>query len=1007
MKLVSKQDCKRILAEFKRSLSAATGVCILLTTFGPNLRAARVPRRIIGEINDNRTFRVVGNTRPMLSLAQDEGEASSAQTLPRMSLHFAMSTQQAEDLDALLRQQQAPDSAQYHKFLTPEEYADRFGLNGDDLAKVTDWLSTSGFSDIQVARSRTFVSFGGDAGLVQAAFHTSIHRYSLNGETHYANTSDPLLPTALEGTVQSVRGLHNFRMRPRGIRKPQAHFTSSISGNHFIAPDDFATIYNVRSLYRSGIDGTGVKIAVVGQSDIQLSDIRAFRAAAGLPANDPTIILTGTDPGVRSTSGDERESDLDVEWAGAIARNANIVFVTSTNVDTSITYAIDNNIAPIVSVSYGLCESEVGRAETNTEASLYQQANAQGMTVLTAAGDSGAADCDTSYPARRGLAVDVPSSLPYVTSIGGTTLSEGSGNYWNSTNNSLSGSAVSYIPEGVWNDSASVNSLSAGGGGASIYNAKPSWQVGNGVPNDGARDVPDLAFAASPNHDGFLVCSDGDCVNGFRNTDTTLDVVGGTSCGAPAFAGIVALMVQAHGAQGNINPHLYSLAASSTDVFHDTTSGTNAVACRTGTANCTNGTMGFSAAVGYDQATGWGSVDASHLVSEWGGVAAASVPTTQGPLSFVPVTPCRLADTRETFGAFGGSELPAGSVREFDLPASNCSIPNTAVAYALNVTVVPNRSLSYLSLWPSGQQQPFVSTLNSDGRVKANAAIVPAGVNGGVNVYVTDQTHFIMDITGYFVPFATSSGMQFFPLTPCRVADTRGTSGALGGPFLSAGQARDFPILSSACNVPSGAQAYSLNFTVVPREPLNYLAGWATGQGQPPTSIVNASTGTVTANAAIVPAGANGSITTFASNNTDVVIDINGYFAPPASGGSYFYTLAPCRVIDTRNPAGSLPFSGALPVDVKGSGCGAPSSAQAYALNATVVPSGILQYLTLWPNGQPMPVVSTLNADPATVTSNMALLPTTDGLVNAFASEPTYLILDIAGYFARDSVTGR
>ncbi len=910
------QDSRFILRRLKISLSALAGLYFLLSTSGSSLHAAQPPRRIHSEIRDDETFRVVGNTRPMLSLSRDEGEVSTAQALPHISIHFAMSSQQQEDLDALLRQQQTPGAAQFHKFLTPEEYAARFGLNADDLAQITQWLQTQGFSDIEVARSRTFVSFAGNAGLVQTAFHTAIHRYSLNGETHYANTSDPLLPQAMRGVVQSVRGLHDFRMRPHGVRKLQPHFTSSISGSHFTAPDDFATIYNVKPLYQSGIDGTGVKIAVVGQSDIQLSDIRAFRTAAGLPPNDPTIVVTGTDPGTQSSSGDEGESDLDVEWAGAIARNATIVFVTSTNVDTSVTYAIDNNVAPILSISYGLCESETGLAETKTEASLYQQANAQGITVLASAGDSGAADCDTSYPARRGLAADVPSSLPYVTSIGGTTFSEGSGSYWNSANNSLSGSAVSYIPEVVWNDSASVNALSAGGGGASIYNAKPSWQVGTGVPNDGARDVPDLAFAASPNHDGFLMCTDGECVNGFRNTDTTLDVVGGTSCGAPAFAGIVALMVQTHGAQGNINPHLYSLAGGSTDVFHDITSGTNAVACRTGTPNCTNGSMGFAAGVGYDQATGLGSVDAGHLVNEWDSASSELVPPTQGPLSYVSVTPCRVADTRAALGTFGGPELPAGSVREFDVPASVCGIPSTAIAYALNVTVVPNGPLNYLSLWPSGQQRPFVSTLNSDGRIKANAAIVPAGSNGGVNVYVTDQTHFIMDITGYFVPSAASSGMQFFPLSPCRIVDTRGAAGLLGGPYLSAGQTRDFPVLSSACNLPSNAQAYSLNFTVVPREPLLYLAGWPSGQAQPPTSIVNASTGSVTANAAIVPAGANGSITTYTSNNTDLVIDINGYFAPPASNGSYFYTLAPCRVIDTRNPAGSLPFSNTLLINV-------------------------------------------------------------------------------------------
>jgi hypothetical protein len=958
------------------------------------------PRRIRSEIKDSKTFRLTGNTRPMLALGQDEGEVSSSLILPRMAIHFAMTSQQREDLDQLLRQQQARDSAQFHKFLTPEEYGARFGPNAEDVARVSAWLQSQGFSEIQVARSLAFISFAGTAAQAQTAFHTAIHRYRFSGETHYANASDPLLPAALEGMVESVRGLHDFRMKPHSIRKLRPQFTSSISGNHFLTPDDFATIYNLQPLYQSGLDGAGVKIAVVGQSNIQLSDIRAFRTAAGLPPNDPTIVLAGTDPGIRTSSGDEGESDLDIEWAGAIARNATIVFVTATDVDTSITYAIDNNVAPILTISYGLCESALSADESSTEAMQYQQATAQGMTLIVAAGDSGAAGCDTSSPARRGLSVDAPASFPSVTGIGGTALQEGSGTYWNTGNNSYGGSVLSYIPEVVWNDSSTANGLSASGGGASRYNAKPAWQTGTGVPGDGMRDVPDLAFVASPNHDGLLVCSEGHCVNGFRNTDTTLDVVGGTSAGAPSFAGIVALLVQALGAQGNINPNLYAIAARSTDVFHDITSGNNIVSCRVGTANCTAGTMGYSADAGYDQTTGLGSVDAYHLISEWTSSTPAVVGASQGPLSFVPLTPCRVVDTRNAAGAFGGPELPGLSIREFDIPNGTCNIPATAAAYALNVTVVPSGFLTYLSIWPSGQGRPVVSTLNSDGRIKANAAIVPAGNNGGVSVYVTNPTHLILDITGYFVPTANSSGLQFFPLTPCRVADTRGGTGSLGGPFLTGGQSRDFPVLSSGCQVPSNAQAYSLNFTVVPHGPLDYLTAWPAGQGQPPTSILNASTSTVTANAAIIPAGANGSITTYGSSDADVVIDINGYFATATTGGLNFYTFTPCRVLDTRSPAGSAPFSGTITVDVTTSGCGSPATAQAYALNATVVPSGSLQYLTLWPNGQTIPGVSSLNADPGTVTSNLAILPTANGSIDAYATGQTYLILDLSGYFA-------
>ena len=910
-------------------LVAAVAVC----------NAATPPRRIYSEIKTGETFRLLGNTKPKLAQMRDLGEVSHAQVLPRITMHFAMTDQQLEDLDQLLRQQQSPSSPQYHKFLTPEEYGARFGLNPEDIAKVTAWLQGEGFSEIAVARGQNFVTFSGTTGQVQNAFHASIHKYSLNGETNYANASDPLVPKALAGAVASIGGLHNFHLKPMGIRKSKPHFTSSVSGDHFLAPDDFAIIYNIQPLYQSGLDGTGVKIAVVGESDVQLSDIRAFRTAAGLPKNDPTIIVVGTDPGLQSSSGDESESDLDLEWSGGIARSAQIVFVTAVNAEDSVTYAIDNNIAPILSTSYGLCEAQTAQTDSDTQFAELQQANAQGITVVAAAGDSGAADCDTGYPATQGLAVDEPASFQNVTGVGGTMFNEGSGTYWNTANNSYGGSGISYIPEVGWNESSASNGLEAGGGGASIYNTKPPWQTGNGVPNDGARDVPDISFSASPDVDGYLMCSDGDCVNGFRNTDTTLDVIGGTSCGTPSFAGIVALLVQKSGPQGNINPSLYSLASSSTDAFHDITSGSNAVACTIGTPNCTSGSIGYSATPGYDLASGWGSVDAYHLVTEWPGVTNVSTANTSEPLGYVPLaTPCRAVDTRNPAGDFGGPELSPGEHREFELANSGCGVPATAVAYSVNVTAVPDAELGLLTIWPSGQARPEVSTLNSDGRVKADAAIVVAGTNGGVDVYASDSTQVVIDISGYFEPLNSSSGLQFYPLTPCRIVDTRYANGSLGSPYLTGGQARTFPILSSGCNIPGQASAYSLNFTTVPHAPIGFFTAWPAGQSQPATSILNASTGSVTANAAIITAGSAGSITTYSSNDTDLVIDINGYFAPAGAGGLSFYSLAPCRVIDTRNPAGTRPFSGTLTVNVTGSGCGTPSTAQAYVFNATVVP---------------------------------------------------------------------
>ncbi len=336
-----------------------------------------------------------------------------------------------------------------------------------------------------------------------------------------------------------------------------------------------------------------------------------------------------------------------------------------------------------------------------------------------------------------------------------------------------------------------------------------------------------------------------------------------------------------------------------------------------------------------------------------------------------------------------------------------CGISSGAVAYSLNVTVVPQGPLGYLTIWPTGEGQPVVSTLNSlDGRIKANAVIIPAGTShGSVSVFVTNTSNVVLDINGYFTT-AGNSTLEFYPLTPCRIADTRKSNfpQGLGTPHLTARVTRDFPVLTSSC-IPSGItpEAYSLNFTAVPYPSmgsvLGYLEVWPTGsQPQNPVSTLNNLTGTIVANAAIVPAGSDGEITTYPSNDTDVIIDINGYFAAPGSGGLSLYALTPCRVLDTRKANGA--FSGELTVQVENSACALPASAQAYVFNATVIPPQSLGYLTLWPDGETQPVVSTLNALDGWITSNMAIVPTINGKVDAFASGTTQLVLDISSYFA-------
>ena len=358
-------------------------------------------------------------------------------------------------------------------------------------------------------------------------------------------------------------------------------------------------------------------------------------------------------------------------------------------------------------------------------------------------------------------------------------------------------------------------------------------------------------------------------------------------------------------------------------------------------------------------------------------------------LQFVPVMPCRLVDTRDT-----GGPIPTETSRDFAIPQlGGCNIPATATAYSLNLTAMPYGPLGYLAVYPTGNYRPYVSTLNStDGRVKANAVIMPAGVSGSVSVWVTYTTDIALDINGYFT-FASDSTLAFYPLTPCRVVDTR------EGQFLPGGQEADFAV-SGACNTPDGAAAYSLNLTVVPRQPLGSLMVWPAGQSQPSVSTLYSPTGDVVANAAMVQAGQNGKVAVYPSSDTDLIIDIDGYYAPASSapGGLSLYTLMPCRPLDTRLSSGM--FWGTLRVNVVDNADCLPGPAQALVLNATVVPYFDLGYLALWPDGQPQPLFSNLNTQQGSVASNMAIVATDNGWIDAYATQSTHLILDILSYFA-------
>jgi pseudomonalisin len=606
--------------------------------------SAQVRPRIVQTIDERALVRLSGSVHPRVSGASDIGRVAANLPMERVLLHLSASAEQEAALEQLLAAQQDPSAPDYHQWLTPQEFGDRFGVAQQDLDAISAWLAGQGLQVTGVSPNRRTLEFSGTASQVEQAFHTEIHELLAGGERHIANTTELSIPVALRPVVEGPVSLHNFARQPfhrvlgpapTASGRGRTPATNLVGGSHSLSPYDFAAIYDVAPLWNNNFDGTRQTIGIAGRTDIKLSDVASFRSQFGLPANVPQIIVNGRDPGIVSFS-EETEADLDVEWAGAVAKGANIALVVSAStsstdgVDLSNVYLVNNNIAGVISVSFGACEAAMGSAGNAFYNSLWQQAAAQGISVFVAAGDSGSAGCDppTPGPAIRGFAVSGLASTPYNVAVGGSEFSDANASlYWNTSNNSHYASAIGYIPEVVWNESsyttrgASSNGLWSGAGGVSIVYPTPSWQSAPGVPaaDPGTttghhRYLPDVSLSAA-GHDGYLIFQEGG-----------LYLVGGTSASSPSFAGILAVIDQyAGGRSGNPNAKLYPIATRVPSVYHDIVSGNNEVPCTVGSPNCTAsssstiGVMnGYVAGVGYDLATGLGSVDAYELALNWG-----------------------------------------------------------------------------------------------------------------------------------------------------------------------------------------------------------------------------------------------------------------------------------------------------------------------------------------------------------------------------------------------------
>jgi subtilase family serine protease len=686
-------------------MAVALAVTSIPASYSQNVGSTRIR----SEISGSSRVALPGSLNPLARAEFDQGRVDPAMKMEGVTLVFKPSASQQKDLQRLLAEQQDSKSPNFHKWLTPEEFGARFGMSQSDLDQVTAWLQSQGFEGIRVARNRNQISFNGNAAQVDAGLGTELHYYQVNGAMHFASALPPSVPAAMAGAVLGIRHLNDFHPKPKLLRPAEAHFTSGTSGNHFLSPGDLAVIYNLQPLYDAGIDGTGETIAVIGQTQIDIKDANRFRSLNNLPANPPQPFLVPGTGASTVCSSDLDEANLDVEWSGALAKNATVVFVyagvgtttgstcskRNSDVFDALQYAIDNNLAPVIGLSYGLCETQFMSSNARIVQQWAQQANAQGQTISAASGDAGAADCDTGAIATLGLSVDVPASVPEVTGVGGTEFSADNSNpstYWTSASGStdLLVSAKSFIPEMSWNDSPTTGtgpslatSLFSSGGGPSAIFAKPSWQTTPAISGETHREVPDIALAGSPDHDGYLVCSQGSCVDGFRLANGDLTVFGGTSVDSQAFAGMLAVLNQAteSGGLGPVNAELYSLAASTPAAFHDTTTGTNIVPCTAGTPatgpaaqQCpSSGKFGYSAKAGYDVTTGLGSVDLDKLATAWPGFTATpaySISSNPGTVSIASA------------GASGSSTISVATMSGFTGTVSlSCALyPTTAQA---------------------------------------------------------------------------------------------------------------------------------------------------------------------------------------------------------------------------------------------------------------------------------------------------------------------------------------
>jgi len=682
-------------------------VAVIMAWLSTASVSAQPAPQIVKRIDESTRVVLTGNLHPLAKAENDLGTVDASQPAGRLLLVLKRTAKSEDALKQFLTNVHTHGSPDFHKWLTPRQFGQQFGPADSDVHAVAGWLGSHGLSVTKIPVGKSAIEFTGTVGQVNAAFHTSIHTYKVNGELHHANATNPEIPAALSPVVAGVAALNDFHPKPMyrllgtAAYSPKTHEATpqwTIPGQsgslpfYLLTPEDFSTQYDVKPAYSAGVNGTGQTIGIINDSNIDVSLVNAYRTLFGLPANPPQVVVDGNDPGINY---DATEAYLDVENAGAVAPNATVILYTAGTygslqngggINFSLVRAVEDDAASVLSLSFGNCEQNLTDAGNQLINELWEQAAAQGQTAFVSAGDTGSAGCDYngSSAANFGLAVNGLASTPWNIAVGGTdfyysdyaTGGASIANYWNTTNDSEYGSLQKPVPEQTWNDSVygfnipgydpidyQQNTTGAGGGGVSscaysttdsngnvICNknggySKPVWQVGSSVPQDGARDLPDVSLFSSNGANGaaWPICVQaGECVADSSGS-VSISAVGGTSASAPAMAGIMALINQKYGAQGQANFVLYPLAAQFATSFNAVDVGSNNVPCYEGSPNCSLDSNGdglyslqeYPAGPGYDLASGLGTLDVNALLTNWNKISFNPTTTT---LTLTPAT---------------------------------------------------------------------------------------------------------------------------------------------------------------------------------------------------------------------------------------------------------------------------------------------------------------------------------------------------------------------------------